>query len=191
MLWLVYGALSTIEVPHMLMNVIIADGFSILLNGVMTFLLYYFKRDFERKKLIYVAAGVLATWIISAVLVVIWVWYPTIRISSNAALVFSLIAPTFTTFAFVPQLIQSIKTKNWRGVSHWMILLFVVNNIVWNIFWISNIVINSQAQKGITDLIGALIWQTVSLIIYTYQYGATLYYNKKNLNNNENTKKVA
>ncbi|EFF41193.1 conserved hypothetical protein [Mycoplasmopsis alligatoris A21JP2] len=154
-------------------------------------MLYYFKRDFERKKLIYVAAGVLATWIISAVLVVIWVWYPTIRISSNAALVFSLIAPTFTTFAFVPQLIQSIKTKNWRGVSHWMILLFVVNNIVWNIFWISNIVINSQAQKGITDLIGALIWQTVSLIIYTYQYGATLYYNKKNLNNNENTKKVA
>ncbi|ADE19730.1 PQ-loop domain-containing transporter [Mycoplasma crocodyli] len=188
MLWLVYGAFSTKENPYMLLNVIIADGISIFINGVMMYLLYHYKKEINLTKKLIAGGFIILTWLVSIALILIWSLSSTIRITSQQALVFSLIAPSLTTFAFVPQLIQSIKTKNWKGVSHWMIFLFTINNIVWIVFWVGNIIKVSNAGNPIYDLIGALIWQSISLAIYSYQYVATLYYNnldKKKLQKEE------
>ncbi|VEU76366.1 PQ-loop domain-containing transporter [Mycoplasmopsis columboralis] len=196
LMWTIFGVLSDSSQPFKLRNIVIADGISLILNGVMTYLLYHYydfssyknKRTFlsnsqnqemyiktsnHTGKKVWAFLGVLATWVIGIVFIVIYFTNSAFRISSNAATIFAIIAPALTTFSFAPQLYTSIKTKNWKGVSPMMFVLFELNNLCWIAFWVLSIV----KYGGNLDLIGGLIWQTVSLILYAYQLTMTIKYN--------------
>ncbi|MCU9934006.1 PQ-loop domain-containing transporter [Mycoplasmopsis felis] len=82
----------------------------------------------------------------------------------------SLIFPSFTTLAFLPQLIYSLRKKIWKGISIWMYVLYEVNNLFWILYWILNLV-----HLGVEGaLIGALIWQTISFTLFGIQFYFTL-----------------
>lgn len=181
-MWIIYGAVASLERPYGLQNVIIADGVSLLISSLMVWFLYYYKEGITKKTKIKVAVVLISLLTISATIIFVWYYEEKARVSSNLAIVFSMIIPAFTTFAFSPQLYMSIKTKNWKGVSPWLYVLFTVNNIFWILFWISTIVISSQEGKSFTDIIGALIWQTISFTLYFYQLLSTIYYNSKYYN---------
>ncbi|UUM19857.1 MULTISPECIES: PQ-loop domain-containing transporter [unclassified Mycoplasma] len=174
-MWTLFGVFSDISAPFKLRNVVIADGVSLIINGVMTYLLYHFyefKNDALKKRLL-AFAGVLVTWIIGIAFISLYFSDSTFRITANEATVFGLIAPTFTTFAFSPQLYTSIKTKNWKGISPMLFILFETNNFCWVVFWILSIV----KYGSNPDLIGGLIWQVVSLLLYAYQLTMVIKYN--------------
>lgn len=169
-LWVFFGALSNTENPYILKNVVIADGVSCLLNGLMTYMLYRFKKEFSKKVKLYAALGVLASWIITGTMVILYITLPNFRLTPLQNSIFGAIAPAFTTFSFLPQLITSIKTKQWRGITSWMFVLYEVNNIFWIIFWTT-----SMGLNGILwDLVIGLAWQIVSLCIYAYQLTMTV-----------------
>ncbi|WP_025755157.1 PQ-loop domain-containing transporter [Mycoplasmopsis cricetuli] len=169
LMWTIFGVLSDKSIPYKLQNIVIADGLSLVLNGIMTYFLYHFK--FKRNiqnyliKRLFAAAGVIATWTVGFAFIVIYFKNSSFRISSNTAAIFSVIAPALTTFAFAPQLYVSIKTNKWKGISPFMFILFEINNLAWIGFWLTSIFIH-----GINlDLIGGLIWQIISLLLYGYQ----------------------
>lgn len=187
LLWCLFGVLTEQSNPWKLQNIVIADGISLLLNGVMTYLLYHykFKPNNDPKFLVKrlgAAAGVIVTWIVGIIFTILYYKIPTMRISAQANVVFSLVAPGFTTFSFAPQLYTSIKTKNWKGVSPMMFALFEVNNLAWITFWIL-----SMVKYGSTpELIGGLIWQCISLALYGFQLYKTfedVYKNKEAMRN--------
>ncbi|MEE3928573.1 PQ-loop domain-containing transporter [Mycoplasmopsis ciconiae] len=175
-IWLLWGVFSTSSSPFIQKNVVIADGIALILSGITMFLLYFYVPNKNKNHVIGASLVVLATFIAAIGLIVYYFVYPSMRISVQQSLVFGFIAPAFTTFAFVPQLITSIKTKNWKGVSSWLYFLFVVNNIVWILFWILNLV---QTKGTETHLYAGLVWQIISLSLFSYQWIATLYYNRK------------
>ncbi|TNK82556.1 hypothetical protein C4M98_00380 [Mycoplasmopsis pullorum] len=184
LLWTCYGAVTKSRTNdgqvdyHPFLNVIIADGISLFINGLMMFLLYYYLPNVSRKTIIKASVAIVATLIINVFLVWMWI-FTKWRISENASSIFALIAPAFTTFSFVPQLITSIKSKNWKGVSLYMFLLYTLNNIAWIIFWILNIYVAANAGGSLIHWIIALLWQITSLVIYSYQLWATIYYNRR------------
>ncbi|MBN0919521.1 PQ-loop domain-containing transporter [[Mycoplasma] gypis] len=99
--------------------------------------------------------------------------------NSAAATVLGAIVPMLTTFAFMPQIILSFKTKNFGGVSAYMILLFLLNNAFWIIYWASRIHMNIVEGQTIIPLIIATIWQITSSIIYGILFFFTIRYEIK------------
>ncbi|UUD36320.1 PQ-loop domain-containing transporter [Mycoplasmopsis citelli] len=190
--WTIFGVLSDSKFPFKLRNVVIADGVSLFVNGIMTYLLYHFY-DFNltkpsklpvvlqssqaRKLLAF--TGVLLTWVIGIIFISLYFSNSTFRISSNAATIFAIIAPSLTTFAFAPQLYTSIKNKNWKGISPMMFIIFELNNFCWIVFWILSI----SKYGANLDLIGGLIWQIVSFILYGYQLSMVIRFNYFKANN--------
>ncbi|QGZ97397.1 hypothetical protein GE118_01135 [Mycoplasma sp. NEAQ87857] len=175
--WVLYAA----TFRGNLINVIIADGIGVFVNGIMTYLLYYYKDDFNKSTKNKALILVIFTWVMNIALIAIYIINQTkdntLTVSPQFSLVVSLIGPSFTTLAFTPQLIKSFKTKQWQGVSYWMFVLYVVNNIVWIIWWILKIYDDKTYGAGdqFVGLIGGLIWQIISLLIFSVQLGFTLY----------------
>lgn len=50
--------------------------------------------------------------------------------------VIGLVAGTFTTISFLPQLIRVCKTRSTRDISLWMFLLFTIGVLLWLIYGI-------------------------------------------------------
>lgn len=177
--WVIYGATN----PHNLYNVVVADGTSIFVNGVMTYLLYHYKKEFTKKQKLMGAIGVAITWVVAIIFIILFVYdqkttgAKLIQLPDKFSTIFGIIFPAFTTFAFAPQLIKSFKTKKWQGVSIWMFVIYEVNNIVWIIWWILGISKELYVNPGQQpwSLIAGLIWQFISLTIFGVQLGFTLY----------------
>ncbi|AKA50165.1 hypothetical protein VO56_02880 [Mycoplasmopsis gallinacea] len=170
LLWVMYGALH----PSNLWTVVLADGISLFVNGLMTILLYHYKTEFSKKQKMYGYLGVIATFIIGIIFIVIYLAAKNVRIPDSGASIFSAIAPGLTTLAFTPQLWMSLKTNNWKGISIYMFLLYVINNIFWIVLWIVKIKIDLFESKPIVNLAISLTWQTISLTLFSIQFGFTL-----------------
>ncbi|WP_051789168.1 PQ-loop domain-containing transporter [Mycoplasma buteonis] len=176
--WVIYGTTNM----HSLYNVVIADGLSVFVNGVMTYLLYRYKEEFTFKKKMQGLIGVLVTWVINIVLIALFIHdelsaadAKLIQLSDNYSAIMGYIFPALTTLAFTPQLIKSFKTKKWQGVSIWMFVIYEVNNIVWIIWWILEILRAVDLNLQYQSLLAGLIWQIISLTIFGVQLGFTLY----------------
>ncbi|TPI01328.1 SemiSWEET family transporter [Mycoplasma struthionis] len=101
--------------------------------------------------------------------------------TGTESLIFGLIAPSFTTLAFMPQLIISFKNKDFKGLTPWMPSIFLVNNTWWIIFFSLSIVNAKNQGLGLQDgamtaFIGGLIWQIISTIVYAIQLAFILHY---------------
>ncbi|ENY53909.1 Hypothetical protein MALK_2360 [Metamycoplasma alkalescens 14918] len=104
--------------------------------------------------------------------------------NQTTSLLIGLITPSFTTLAFMPQLIKGLIHKKFQGISPWMLLIFLLNNVWWITFFILSIIkakkINTEAELSTMNaLIGALVWQLLSLTIYSVQFGFVLAYEIK------------
>ncbi|MFV9451726.1 PQ-loop domain-containing transporter [Mycoplasma sp. 4463] len=184
LLWVIWGA--TDKNNEKFITVMVADGVGILVNGIMTGLLYYYKKEFTNKQKLQGYLAVLATWIIAGIFTVFYIIdygragsqkdpYIIGKLHDSISTAMGFIFPAFTTFAFLPQLITSFKTKQWQGVSYWMYVLYVVNNIIWIVYWILLILINEIKGLSITSAIGGLVWQSISLTLFSIQLGFTLH----------------
>ncbi|KKB26702.1 hypothetical protein MM26B8_04900 [Mycoplasmopsis meleagridis] len=72
--------------------------------------------------------------------------------------------PILTCISFLPQVIKSFETKNFSGMSLYMILLFCINNVGWILLFIMQGILT-----GFDNLISPLIYQSLSLLIYGMQ----------------------
>ncbi|QNM93662.1 hypothetical protein H9M94_00070 [Mycoplasma sp. Pen4] len=181
LLWVVWGA--TNQLNQVMLNVMVADGVSLFVNGVMTILLYKHKAEFsaERKMRGYIGVGI--TWVIGAVLIGFYIadWNHDansflLKVPATASTVMGFVFPALTTLAFTPQLVQSFKTNQWQSVTYWMYVLYVVNNIVWIIWWCLGIAQqNAQTNPDTGSLFAGLTWQIISLILFSVQLGFTLH----------------
>ncbi|CAL58761.1 Pseudogene of Hypothetical protein (C terminalpart) [Mycoplasmopsis agalactiae PG2] len=74
------------------------------------------------------------------------------------------IVPIITTFAFLPQVLKAIDTRDYSGMSVSMVWTFILANIFWTSYWVFFII-----NAGIApQLISALIWQILSLLLYSF-----------------------
>ncbi|QCZ36862.1 PQ-loop domain-containing transporter [Mycoplasma nasistruthionis] len=184
LLWVVYGA--TAKQNDLFLNVIVADGIGLFVNGIMTGLLYYYKREFTSEQKLYGYLGILATWAIGTIFIGLYFAEYNLghgaavsgafkfKVPEEATLIFGFVFPAFTTLAFLPQLIQSFKTGQWQGVSYIMYLLYVINNIVWIIWWGLGFAIAANNNDSYLGLIGGITWQIISLILFSIQLTFTL-----------------
>lgn len=188
-LWVIYGSLNKSDT----WNVIAADGSSLFINGVGMYYLHKYDVNRTSKKFFWANFSILLTFVVAIVFAALHFAIKEFRVSDKVSLIFSLVAPAFTTLAFVPQYIYSIRTKQWQGVSYWMYALYVINNFIWISYW--SLLIRKEQLDGNFDLInlyGALTWQSISLVLFSSQLTFTLHdryfrqkdkYRKKHENN--------
>ncbi|PZW01574.1 PQ-loop domain-containing transporter [Metamycoplasma auris] len=106
--------------------------------------------------------------------------------SKNASIIIGLITPSLTALAFLPQLVKGFMTKNFHGLSPWMPFLFILNCLSWMLFFTLVVI---KAKKPGTDIeesksiinaaIGALIWQSLAVILYTVQFAFIIVHEQK------------
>ncbi|MHA3825565.1 PQ-loop domain-containing transporter [Mycoplasma sp. BRA285] len=193
LLWVIWGATNTLN--HDMLNVMVADGISLFVNGYMTILLYKHKKEFSATKKMWGYIGVLATYIIGAVFIAFYIadynntgdeFDASGNIVKHATYLFKVhkdlstamgfLFPAATTLAFTPQLIHSFKTNEWQGVTYWMYVLYVINNIIWIVYWCLGLKIQTyKPEPNYGSLIAGLCWQIVSLTLFSIQLGFTLY----------------
>ncbi|MFV8483906.1 PQ-loop domain-containing transporter [Mycoplasma sp. Z473B] len=181
LLWVIWGATNNLN--KAMLNVMLADGISLYVNGIMTILLYKHKKEFSAKKKMWGYIGVLATYLIGALFIAFYIvdydreaTNYLFKVPDAASTVMGFIFPAATTLAFTPQLIHSFKTNEWQGVTYWMYVLYVVNNIIWIIWWGLGMGLQSyEAKPNYGSLIAGLCWQIISLTIFGIQLGFTLY----------------
>ncbi|UUM19259.1 PQ-loop domain-containing transporter [Mycoplasma sp. 1018B] len=72
--------------------------------------------------------------------------------------------PMVTCFAFLPQVLKSFETKNFGGMSIYMVLLFCINNIGWILLFVV-----LGLMSGFSNLATPIMYQSISLLIYGMQ----------------------
>ncbi|MGX9358914.1 SemiSWEET family transporter [Mycoplasma sp. 2575] len=193
-IWLIYGVFTGDENGWyiFLANLIC----SFIYAFTMYFLYHYNKAITKKQKKFATAAIVLvelfATSIFAVFIVLVFqkintgYFYPIVgnRIAvfdKVTSLIIGLITPAGTTLAFMPQLIKGLKTRNFKSISPWMLFIFILNNLWWIIFFILSIVDKNikGEEAALNGLIGALVWQIVSLIVYTVQFSFVISYEVK------------
>ncbi|EFF41751.1 PQ-loop domain-containing transporter [Mycoplasmopsis alligatoris] len=167
--WAIYAGLSNSLDPYGLKIIMISSCLSITLNNVLMFYLYFYKKTFSLKIKLIGYVFILLTWLFLIAILIVWLIVPDFRIAPSQTLIFSLIAPAIITFAFLPQLIRSLKTKSWAGFSLVMTILFLVTNLLWSTFWVLQIADRINKNIFYWDIIVALVWQIISIAIYTIQ----------------------
>ncbi|WP_134110495.1 PQ-loop domain-containing transporter [Mycoplasmopsis mustelae] len=165
LLWIIWSSLG----HKNLLNAFVANSISIVFYSIMIYLLYHYKQEFGKKQKFLAAAG-LSIYLIIWIIFIILNQTLKFRWSTQTQLILGLIFPSLTTLAFFPQLIYSFKKNEWKGISYWMFLVYEINNIVWIIFWILNIVSTEEKQA----FIGGLVWQIISFILFGIQFTFTL-----------------
>ncbi|WP_330463492.1 PQ-loop domain-containing transporter [Metamycoplasma gateae] len=201
--WIIYGVFTPNENGW---YIFLANLFCSFIYAFTMFYLYYYNKNISKKQLGYaVLAIVLSELLVISLFGVFLVlvhqkinlqmFYPVepktnVYIGKIAvfdktkSLIIGLITPACTTLAFTPQLIKGFKTKNFKGLSPWMPFLFIINNTWWILFFSLSIVrakqIGTESELAtLNALIGALIWQIVSTIVYTAQFSLILSYEIK------------
>ncbi|WP_211333934.1 PQ-loop domain-containing transporter [Metamycoplasma neophronis] len=195
--WLIFGVFNSNESGW---YVFIANFVCLTIYSFTMFYLYYYYKDRKKGQLRNAVIGIIIGDFIALALFGVFVvtvyqkinfglFYPIENgliptFNKSASLAVGLITPTFTTLAFMPQLIISFKTKNFKGLTPWMPMLFLINNSWWILFFVLNIVnaknsIDPNALAGMPSFIGGLVWQVISTIVYSLQFGFILAYERK------------
>ena len=194
LLWVAYGVFAG---PRY-WQVFIANFVCIAIYSATMFYLYYYREDKNKKLMLQVILGIVFVLLLTLLLAIIFTinivdWfksgrpekghnYPIPILSESYRSVIAAIAPSLTTLAFLPQLIISLKKKDFKGLTPWMPFLFMINNGLWIIYFILIPVHKTAligAQQAWLEVMPALIWQIVSLTIYAIQFGMIYSYYKR------------
>ncbi|AWX42768.1 PQ loop repeat [Metamycoplasma cloacale] len=185
LVWIIFGTFQSGNIgdkPY----IFIANFICIFFYSMTMYFVYYYHKKVQlatkRKVLIPIILVILAS--IAFLLIFIFRVYKVFKIGvdangsdiyfdpnfgENGTLIFGFIAPSFTTFAFLPQIIQNFKNKDFSGITPYMPLLYIINNT----FWILNFSL-LIAMIGDKAAIGGLAWQIISTIIFGTQFIATV-----------------
>lgn len=200
-LWVIYGVFAG---PHY-WQVFIANFTCSLIYSATMYYLYYYREDKTKALMLKVGMGILVMTLISLGLLIMFALnmqqyikegYPDTKtdyiipiLTERDRAIAAIIAPSFTTLAFLPQLITSLKKKDFHGLSPWMPFLFTINNLLWITYFILMPIYKShyanptiQIHKAWIEVAPALIWQVVSLTVYILQFSMIFSFNKKQKN---------
>ncbi|WP_051617797.1 PQ-loop domain-containing transporter [Mycoplasmopsis iners] len=159
--WIILGGFGTAKL-----------GASVYANTICVFIysvvLYFLYKDSWGKRIKAALYILISTLTVNAVVVVLSILglYGVIGSFNDAGQnVAGLIVPLLTTFAFLPQILKGFETKNFGSMSIGMVMLFVINNIGW-ILYFTFAIINGDP---LASLLSPIVFQTLSLIIYSSQ----------------------
>ncbi|QZE12059.1 PQ-loop domain-containing transporter [Mycoplasma sp. Ms02] len=178
LLWVIFSVFSTSDkgktgedLHFQLLNSVIANGIGVIVTAVTIYLMYHFKKTASQKSKMFALVGAISFIVVDIALLALYT-NTNFRLSGKYLTVMGLIFPALTTFAFFPQVLYSIKTKDYKGISLGMFTLYTINNILWMTFWS----LSMKDQGTQLHLVGGLVWQIISFLIYSYQLGAGIYY---------------
>ncbi|WP_406615035.1 PQ-loop domain-containing transporter [Mycoplasmopsis hyopharyngis] len=163
--WVIFGGFTESK----LIPAVYANALCSLLYIANLFALYRYSNTQWRKKGQWVVLGIAMTIsfasIISGFIGVYWNGKG-LAFDANTSGVLSTIVPMVTTFAFAPQILKSFETKNFKGMSIWLTLVFIIANTAWILYWIFGI-----ANQGVKSfMLNALVWQVIQIAIYGAQF---------------------
>ncbi|VEU78150.1 PQ-loop domain-containing transporter [Mycoplasmopsis columbinasalis] len=96
------------------------------------------------------------------------------NVSEELNKVLAQIVPMLSVFAFLPQIIRNFETKRFNTISTPMVTIFVVNNVVWIIYFF----FIGYNQGSLSDLISPITWQALSLMLYSSQLAMITKYHR-------------
>ncbi|QJR44359.1 PQ-loop domain-containing transporter [Mycoplasma miroungirhinis] len=172
--WILFGTF----LPGGLIQVAFANLLCIFIYSAVIFCLYYYDKTIGQKKnnkelILTNVTVILGIFCVLSTIITIYGIIPNTPKIHNKIVqtILGIIVPSFTCLAFMPQVLYSFKTKNFAGISVYMILMFILNNIFWIIYWVSRLVDNNNYALDIS-----LGWQIFSLIIFSVQIIFTIQY---------------
>lgn len=170
--WVIFGGFS----PSKLVPAVYANALCSLIYIGDLFALYrYATSDFRRKMqwVVLPIASVISIGSIVAGFIGVYL-NGGISFDQNTIGVLSTIVPMITTFAFAPQVLKSFETKNFKGMSIGLVLVFIIANIAWIMYWIFGI-----ANQGVQSfMLNALVWQVIQIAIYVAQFCMQMKYER-------------
>lgn len=188
--WIIFATFA--PGPNYL-STLISETIAILINAALMFCIYWYLPNVTKKKLIISQIANSLTVVISIVCMFLHFFLPDVRMNGTVAAVLNLIGPAGVTLPFTPQLIKSFKTKQWEGISVWLLILYTINNIAWIVFFAVGIkieLITSPNTNNYLNWVGGLVWQVIGFILFDIQLWFTVkaLIEKKKLNTlNANT----
>lgn len=157
-----------------------ATSISIFVSNFICGIIYtftmYFLYHFYSKKTKHMMTGVISSIsTIAGIYLILFIAFilrwtiPTkfAKLDGVNALIISLIAPAFTTLAFLPQFITGMRKKDFHGVSPYMALLFLFNCVVWLLHFIFSVV---SKDTELINVVGMIVWQCISFTINSLQF---------------------
>ncbi|WGI36717.1 PQ-loop domain-containing transporter [Mesomycoplasma lagogenitalium] len=195
-LWIIFGCYQD---GTKLIPIAIANIISVFTYNIMMIATYQFdKRLNKREKTI----GQISSFVTMLVFCLLGILGLSLNLSYGTTAgeiitpFLAIVTPMLTTFAFIPVVAHQFKTKDFSGMSKGMSFIFVLNNVMWNLYWIFIIVNRYNGPADVTKTLVSLedalknglketetifkwsiaatistfVWQTISLIIYSGQF---------------------
>ncbi|WP_373438564.1 PQ-loop domain-containing transporter [Metamycoplasma equirhinis] len=192
--WVIYGMFA----GPSYWQVFVANIVCTLIYSATMYYLYYFLDQKTKKQMMQVIIGITIISFVCLVLLILFSLNMNQFIKAGMPKnkhdyiipilpeahrgIIAAIAPSLTTLAFLPQLIINLKNKDFKGVSQWMPFLFMINNLLWIVYFILK-PINHDPSVSIKDawieVTPALAWQFISLTVYFIQFTTITVYNAK------------
>ncbi|WXL29038.1 PQ-loop domain-containing transporter [Mycoplasmopsis felifaucium] len=158
--WIAIGAFDPTQKIFIL---VIAN---ILCGSIYIFvlwLIYRYSSDANRRNKQWIVLAVASvSMILITIAAIIGLAKPELKTPSLLQTIFGQIIPILTTFAFLPQVLKSIESKDFSGMSLGMVIVFVVANVFWCGYWMS-FIFNNGTQP---QYLSAITWQVISLLLY-------------------------
>lgn len=167
--WIILGAFDNNAQNVKNFIVVYTNLITLFINQFLLFMLYKYSNSQLRRKLKWVVLSITTTIFIIIAVISNWaLWGKTndggsIKLSEKALLIIGQIIPIITAFAFLPQILKSIDTRDFTGMSLGMIILALCSNIGWTAYWVSY-AINAGGFQN--QYISALIWQAISFLVF-------------------------
>ncbi len=177
--WIFLGAFDPVQ---KMFAIVISNCICSLIYVITLWLTYRYSSDPKRKRnqwIVLFSSLLLSIFVISlsiSALVLEW------KLPQIAQMSIAQIVPIITTFAFFPQVLKAIDSKDYSGMSASMVWTFILANVFWTLYWVFFII-----NAGIApQLISALIWQVLSLLLYSLLLIKMMHQAKLNKINNTN-----
>ncbi|MCE6114946.1 PQ-loop domain-containing transporter [Mycoplasmopsis agalactiae] len=159
--WIFLGAFDPVQ---KMFAIVISNCICSLIYVITLWLTYRYSNDLERREnqwIVLITSLALSIFVIClAISALILKW----KLPQIAQMSIAQIVPIITTFAFLPQVLKAIDTRDYSGMSVSMVWTFILANIFWTSYWVFFII-----NAGIApQLISALIWQILSLLLYSF-----------------------
>lgn len=174
-MWVIFGSFTVDGNGNKLIQTITANVLSVFVYALLLFFLHKYKE--ERTNIWTTTIVCLASVLVVAIFVIAIVrkdWFITENIQWVAILI-GAVTGFLTTFAYVPQVWTTFKSKDVENLSLLMIIILIGLNIFWIIYWLT--ALNSS-------VIMPLVYQCISLVLYIVLLTLYIIYKQKD------TKKV-